>query len=152
MLITIIAIVVVAGGVGSYLVFRENLQPLPSPTSNVGKLVEIDMSSKQFRYDPKIITPRDGVREASSSPPSGEFAAESKIVVLKGDRVKIRITSTDVVHGFGLLEYDINKQTPPGETVTVEFVADKEGTFTFFCTVFCGTGHPQHKGTLIVKA
>jgi cytochrome c oxidase subunit 2 len=35
--------------------------------------------------------------------------------------------------------------------VTVEFVADKAGTFTFSCSVYCGKGHRGMKGELVVS-
>lgn len=38
-----------------------------------------------------------------------------------------------------------------GEENAVEFVADKSGTFPFYCNVFCGGGHKEMQGKLIVK-
>lgn len=73
------------------------------------------------------------------------------IEVGKGDKVRIIVTSIDVTHGFALPEYDINERLEPNKQVTIEFVADKEGTFTFFCSVFCGSGHSGMKGKLIVR-
>ena len=75
----------------------------------------------------------------------------SSITVNKGDTVKLTITSEDVTHGFNLPEFGVNAQLQPGKTIAVEFVADKTGTFSFFCSVFCGTGHSGMRGTLIVK-
>ena len=39
-----------------------------------------------------------------------------------------------------------------GETVIVEFVADRAGTFNFTCAEYCGTGHAAMKGRLVVLA
>ena len=36
------------------------------------------------------------------------------------------------------------------ETKKVEFVADKAGTFSFRCSVPCGSGHQLMQGTLVV--
>ena len=47
--------------------------------------------------------------------------------------------------------FNVSEMLEPGKTVSVEFVADKQGTFSFFCNVFCGSGHGNMKGTLIVK-
>lgn len=74
------------------------------------------------------------------------------IRVNQGDKVVLRLTSGDVVHGlalpaFGVMEDDIY----PGKFTTVEFVADKVGTFPFFCTVICSPRHAQMKGELIVE-
>ena len=39
-----------------------------------------------------------------------------------------------------------------GEAVTVEFVADRAGSFDFTCAEYCGTGHARMKGRLVVVA
>lgn len=71
--------------------------------------------------------------------------------VKKGDRVQLQITSIDVRHGFELPEYGISGTLEPGKAFTTEFVADKVGTFSFFCNVFCGAGHSIMRGTMIVE-
>lgn len=75
----------------------------------------------------------------------------AEIRVKKGDRVKLEISSVDVAHGFGLPDFNVNQKLEPGKTVTVEFTADKAGTFTYSCNVLCGTGHKEMKGKLIVE-
>ena len=75
----------------------------------------------------------------------------STITVNKGDKVKIKITSTDVNHGFAIPEYGVSQKVDFGKTEVIEFTADKSGEFTFFCNVFCGSGHKEMKGKLIVK-
>ena len=69
----------------------------------------------------------------------------------KGETLLLRLTSLDVTHGFAITEYGIDAQVPPGRVTTVRLVADKVGDFVIYCTVFCGTGHPQHKGVLHVR-
>jgi nitrous-oxide reductase len=39
----------------------------------------------------------------------------------------------------------------PGETTTVEFKADKAGSFSFYCTEFCSALHLEMQGWLIVE-
>lgn len=73
------------------------------------------------------------------------------IVVKQGDKVKIKITSTDVKHSFMLKDYNINVQLEPNQTQTIEFTADKSGVFQFRCAVPCGAGHKDMIGTLVVK-
>ena len=73
------------------------------------------------------------------------------IIVNQGERVKIVMTSADVTHGFALPEYNINVPLPAGRPTTIEFVADKPGTFPFLCSVYCGSGHGSMKGTLVVR-
>lgn len=75
---------------------------------------------------------------------------DAPINVTLGETILLRLHGLDVVHGFAIVEYGINVEVPPGGVVEVLLKADKAGDFTIYCTVFCGTGHPQHKGTLHV--
>lgn len=109
----------------------------------------IEMTTSQWRFDVVSVTPT-GSASFSSTPPTGRFA-NTTITVHKGDTVVLRVRNLDVPHGFALEEFGVNTTTPPGQVTEVKFVANLEGRFTFFCTVFCGTGHPNHKGTLIVE-
>ncbi len=73
------------------------------------------------------------------------------ITVNKGDTVRLRITSPDVVHGFAIggMGIDVG-QIVPGEVAIVEFVADEAGRFTFYCNVWCDPAHYRMRGTLEV--
>jgi plastocyanin len=74
----------------------------------------------------------------------------NSIEVKKGDKVKININNTGGFHDFTLSAFNIKQTTPAGQVTSVEFTADKEGTFEFICGV---GNHAQQgqKGTLIVK-
>ncbi|MGE5716588.1 MAG: Sec-dependent nitrous-oxide reductase [Acidobacteriota bacterium] len=77
------------------------------------------------------------------------------IEVNQGDTVKIAMTNieqtTDELHGFGLLDYNINIVCDPGETKVVTFKADKAGVYPYYCTNFCSALHQEMQGYLIVK-
>ncbi len=77
------------------------------------------------------------------------------IEVEEGDTVKVVMTNieqtTDELHGFGLLDYNINIVCDPGETKTVTFKADKPGVFPYYCTNFCSALHQEMQGYLIVR-
>ena len=75
----------------------------------------------------------------------------STITVNQGDTVVLNLTTADVPHGFSLSQFSVSETITPGKTKTVEFVADTAGTFTFSCTVVCGSGHTGMSGTLIVN-
>ncbi len=78
-----------------------------------------------------------------------------KIEVNKGDKVTIHMTNieqtTDELHGLGILEYNINVVVDPGETKTVEFTADKQGVYAYYCTNFCSALHQEMQGYMLVK-
>lgn len=81
----------------------------------------------------------------------GDITAPSEIKVKQGEKVTLRITSFDVVHGFGLADYGIDEVIYPGKVTEITFVADKAGRFSFVCTVFCGKLHYLMVGELIVE-
>ncbi len=73
------------------------------------------------------------------------------VVVNKGDKVQLIINNTDEMdHGFAIDALGINKPIKPLETVTIEFTADTAGVFEFYCTAYCGPGHSEMTGQLIV--
>lgn len=75
----------------------------------------------------------------------------NEITVDKGDTVRITFKNTSGNHDFVIDEFNVRiKVIQAGQEETIEFVADKIGTFEFYCSV--GT-HRQlgMKGELIVK-
>jgi nitrous-oxide reductase len=79
----------------------------------------------------------------------------TEITVSQGDLVTVAVTNieqtTDELHGWGLLDYNINMVIDPGETKTATFKADKKGVFPYYCTNFCSALHQEMQGYLIVK-
>ena len=73
------------------------------------------------------------------------------ITVKQGDTVKLHVTSVDVPHGFRLAEFGVNEYLAPGSTTDIQFVADKKGSYTFYCNVQCGEGHKGMRGQFIVE-
>lgn len=72
------------------------------------------------------------------------------IKVNPGDRVTIELTAKDVVHGLSIDGYDLATTADPGEPAQLTFVADRQGTFRFRCTMTCGNLHPFMIGKLEV--
>lgn len=70
----------------------------------------------------------------------------------KGEKVRLEVTSQDVTHGFGVAALEIHRELPPNETQQIEFTADKAGRHHFHCTVYCGEGHDEMHGELVVQA
>ncbi len=97
-----------------------------SPTAS-GSVKEFTMTANNFQFSPGQIT------------------------VKKGDKVRIKVTAMDVMHGFALPGYQISQSLPVGQEQTIEFTADQVGSFQFYCNIPCGSGHRDMKGTLVVE-
>jgi plastocyanin len=78
------------------------------------------------------------------------YFTPNMIKVKKGDKVKITFVNDGGTHNFILDEFNVKtKTTNSGETDTMEFTADKAGTFEYYC----GVGQHRkmgQKGTLVV--
>ena len=78
-----------------------------------------------------------------------EFSPDS-ITLKKGEPVVFEISSGDRKHGFSLRAFGVRSDVLPGGVSRVRFTPDKTGKFTFSCDVFCGDGHEDMTGTVIV--
>lgn len=132
-------------------------QPTVTPPSETGQQPESQTSTPPVATTTASTTAGVSVDTGSAAVKEFKITAEqwefspATITVNQGDRVRLVVTSPDVDHGIAIAEYGINQIVPKGETKTVEFTADKSGTFTFYCSVRCGSGHGSMRGQLIVK-
>ena len=75
----------------------------------------------------------------------------SKMTVKKGDKVRIIFKNVEGMHDFRIDEFGVAvKRTSGGSQETVEFTADKVGSFEYYCSI--GTHRALGmKGTLTVQ-
>jgi cytochrome c oxidase subunit II len=97
----------------------------PRPTRSAQEQV-IHMTARKFEYTPNEIT------------------------VKKDVPVVLEITSVDRDHGFKLRAFDVRADIKSGTTTRVRIVPNKTGRFPFQCDVFCGSGHEDMSGELVV--
>jgi cytochrome c oxidase subunit 2 len=77
----------------------------------------------------------------------------ARIEVAEGEHIRLVVTSADGVHGVGIKKFRVEKTVPRGGTpVTIDFVAASPGEFPILCSEYCGKGHDEMKGTLVVSA
>jgi cytochrome c oxidase subunit 2 len=77
----------------------------------------------------------------------------ARVEVTEGERIRLVVSSADGVHGVEIKKFKVNKKVPRGgETVTIDFVASAPGEYPILCSEYCGNGHDEMKGTLVVAA
>jgi cytochrome c oxidase subunit II len=74
----------------------------------------------------------------------------NQLKLRKGVPVVLELTSTDVVMGFNVPDFQTRADIMPGRVTRARLVPDKVGTFTFLCDIFCGSGHETMNGTITV--
>ncbi len=86
----------------------------------------IKVTAKRFEYSPSVIQVKLNVP------------------------VVLELSTLDRVHGFEVPDLALRGEIKPGEVTKIRFVPDKIGTFAFHCNVFCGSGHEDMSGQIVV--
>ncbi|HZW36775.1 MAG: cytochrome c oxidase subunit II [Deltaproteobacteria bacterium] len=122
------SLVVLAFFAYGYVVYRDVTTEAPGSS-------EINVVAQQFTYEFKY---PDGRTE------TGELRVPAR------RPVKLIMTSKDVLHGFFLPDFRLKQDIVPGQYTYLYVHPDKEGSYDIFCTQYCGVGHSQMRGKLIV--
>jgi len=67
-----------------------------------------------------------------------------------GRKIKLIMTTEDVIHDFFVPAFRTKADAIPGRYVTLWFEATKTGTFHLFCAEYCGMNHSGMTGSVIV--
>ena len=78
--------------------------------------------------------------------------APNLIELKQGEAVVLELTAVDFPHGFSVPELHVRADLVMGKTVKVKLKPEQAGQFGFLCDNFCGSGHEEMAGTIIVKA
>jgi cytochrome c oxidase subunit 2 len=68
-----------------------------------------------------------------------------------GKPVKVLLRSIDVVHDFYVPEFRAKMDLMPGLVTYFWITPIRTGTFEILCAGFCGVGHPQMRGKVVVE-
>ena len=75
----------------------------------------------------------------------------NEIRVKQGETVVLQFTAPEVPMGFSLPDFSVRADIMPGKVTTLRLTPDRSGSFDFLCDVFCGSGHEEMNGKLIVS-
>jgi len=126
-----------------FFIFLSSLCFAVSPAPEKNKSQDNDNPALSGKVD-------NGVRIIEVQVSRYKFSPDP-IVVKLGERVRLVLTSSDVAHGLVISEFNVKLICDIGKTSTVEFVADKKGTFVVRCNVYCGPGHTHMQASFVVK-
>lgn len=75
----------------------------------------------------------------------------NNIEIPAGSTVHFTMTSKDVVHGFQVVDTNINAMVMPGHIQKITQTFDEPGEYLVLCNEYCGVGHEQMSTTITVK-
>jgi cytochrome c oxidase subunit II len=75
------------------------------------------------------------------------------IEAVVGEPLRLMVVSADGPHGLEIKKFKVKQQIPRGTTpVAIEFTPTEAGRFPILCSEYCGDGHGDMKGALVVQA
>jgi cytochrome c oxidase subunit 2 len=77
----------------------------------------------------------------------------AEIQVTVGEAVRLMVRSGDGLHGFEIKPFKVKKDLERGAApIAIDIKADRAGRFEYLCSQYCGEGHDDMKGALVVVA
>ena len=73
-----------------------------------------------------------------------------RIELRLGQPVVIELTAPEVTMGFSAYELGLRSDIVPGRVARLRFTPTRLGSFEFSCDVFCGSGHEEMGGVIVV--
>lgn len=74
----------------------------------------------------------------------------NELHVPAGKKIKLIMTSEDVIHDFFVPAFRLKTDVLPGRFTTQWFEATKPGTYHLFCAEYCGMNHSGMIGSIVV--
>jgi mono/diheme cytochrome c family protein/plastocyanin len=97
-------------------------------------------------------THEDGVVEIHAAMPEKGGWLPTNLTTKVNEPLHLRLISDDVVHGFALGQSDLDPvDILPGKATDITLHFDQPGTYTFYCTRWCGANHWRMRGTITVE-
>jgi cytochrome c oxidase subunit 2 len=117
---------------------------------------EYDYLQDGVRFNSNLATPRAQIEEweGKGEKKNANYLLEvdNAMVVPAGKKVRLLITSSDVIHGWYVPQLGINQYGIPGFVKDVWFKADKPGTYRGQCSQICGKEHGYMPIVVIAKS
>ncbi len=116
-----------------------------------------DYNADDFGFYSNLSTPWSQIGQPGVGPTEKQgddylLEVDNPLVVPVGKRVRLLVTSNDVIHGWYVPQLGINQYGIPGFIKDVWFKADMVGTFKGQCSQICGKLHGYMPIAVVVKS
>ncbi len=139
--VVVVALVLIVGGglyykasQSSSMTTEDATQPTAAPTSTDSSAMSPESTNSGSPATDSAMT-QTAVKEFTVDGSNFKFAP-STLTVNKGDTVKITFKNSGGQHDFVIDEFNVKTSIiGSNQQATVQFVADKTGTFDYYCSV-----------------
>ncbi len=111
---------------------------------------EYEYPQQGVKFYSSLKTPREQIEGGT---PTGDYLLEvdNPLVVPAGKKVRLLITSNDVIHGWYMPNLGVNQYGIPGFIKDTWIKVDNPGTFKGQCSQICGKEHGYMPITVVAK-
>lgn len=102
---------------------------------------EYEYLGQGVRYVSNLGTPRDQIDNRVAKDLHYLLEVDRPLVVPTGKKVRILLTSADVIHSWWLPQFGVKQDAIPGFIHEAWFQVEKPGTYRGQCAELCGVGH-----------
>lgn len=114
--------------IGAPLALGTMLVLAGSSHRKAGKARVIKIEARKFRFAPDLIE------------------------LTVGESVVLELMALDFAHGFSIPDWKMRTDLVMGKLVRMHLKPEQAGKFAFLCDNFCGSGHEEMNGSIVVKA
>lgn len=94
-----------------------------------------------IKYVSNLATPRDQIDNKMAKDAHYLLAVDNPLVVPIGKKVRLLLTSTDVIHSWWIPQFGVKQDAIPGFIREDWFTVEIPGTYRGQCAELCGVGH-----------
>jgi cytochrome c oxidase subunit II len=138
----IIIAVMAAKATGGLITLRD--------TSNPDMTIKITAHQWYWKYDylqdgvslySRLSTPRDQIEANAPKGPNYTVEVDNEMVVPINKKIRLLITSNDVIHGWYMPDFAVNQYGIPGFIKDTYINVEKPGVYRGQCSQICGKEH-----------
>lgn len=129
-----------------------------NPTGIRGKVTPKDFRERAIRFEKEYEVGKEGITRIVQPPPGSDIYMTASmwrwtpiLKLKKGASYVLHLSSVDVNHGFNLMPININFQVVPGYDYGLRITPNESGEYNVICNEFCGIGHHNMVGKIIVE-
>lgn len=102
---------------------------------------EYEYLGEGVRYASNLSTPRDQIDNKVTKGAHYLLEVDRPLIVPTGKKVRILLTSSDVIHSWWLPQFGVKQDAIPGFIHEAWFQVEKPGIYRGQCAELCGVGH-----------
>jgi len=163
--VTVVSLIILAGVTGAMLWFiyryrRDNPEERPAPVEEsrvlevawivVPTILVLLVFNWGFKSYVNMSVNPSGTYEIQAQAQQWNFlftypngVTSDTLYVPEGRKIKMKMSSSDVLHGFYVPAFRVKYDILPNRYTSVWFEATKKGDYDLFCTEYCGRDHSE---------